>query len=104
LVSIVQAIAGNDVYDVASLRLIFFDNFFWGPYRFHFKRILASPHYADLQENLRHFAARYAAAQSRKPIRRLRGERAVFQTRYEEHLARQAAIVSQQLARLESTS
>jgi hypothetical protein len=104
LASIVQAIAGNDVYDVASLRLIFFDNFFWGPYRFHFKHILAAPRYTDLHENLRHFVARYAAAQSRKPTRRLRGERAVFQKRYEEHLASQAAIVSQQLARLEGTS
>jgi hypothetical protein len=104
LASIVHAIAGNDVYDVTNLRLIFFDNFFWGPYRFNFKRILAAPHYADLHSNLRHFAARYAAAQTTGRPKRLRGERAVFQTCYEEHLANQAAIVARQLARLEGAA
>jgi hypothetical protein len=104
LASIVSAVAGNDIYDVTRLRLIFFDNFLWGPYRFHFKRMMATPHYTDLRENLRHFAARYAAAQAVRRPRRLRGERAVFQTHYEEHLANQSAIVAQQLARLEGAA
>ncbi len=101
LASTGPAITNNDVYDIDRLRLIFFDNFVWGPYRFHFKRIFATPHYTDLRANLRHFSARYAAAQARPTPRRLRGGRDMFQSRYEDHLARQAATTSQQLARLE---
>lgn len=95
------AITNNDVYDVDRLRLIFFDNFIWGPYRFHFKRIFTTPHYTDLRANLRHFSTRYAAAQALPSPRRLRGGREMFQSRYEDHLARQAEATSRQLARLE---
>lgn len=103
LASIVPAMAENDIYDVAGLRLIFFDNPFWGPYRFRFKRIFATPRYTDLHENLRHFAKRYAAAQERMPTR-LSGERALFQRCYEEHVAREAARLRQLLARLEDAA
>jgi hypothetical protein len=101
LASIGPAITNNDVYDVDRLRLIFFDNFVWGPYRFHFKRIFATPHYTDLRANLQHFAARYAAAQARPKTRHLRSSAKMFQSRYEDHLARQAETTSRQLARLE---
>ena len=101
LASTGAAIEANDVYDVDRLRLIFFDNFIWGPYRFHFKRIFSTPHYTDLHANLRYFSARYAAAQTRQPPLRLRGGRDIFQSRYQDHLARQAETTSRQLAMLE---
>ena len=47
------AVADNDIYDVARLRLIFYDNPFWGPYRGRFQRVLTEPRYCDLHANLR---------------------------------------------------
>jgi len=97
------AIAHNDVYNVAKLRLIFFENPWWGPYRSHFKRIFAAPRYTELDTNLRHFAARYAAASARIPNgRKLSGARALFQAIYEEHITREAETLRQQLAKLET--
>lgn len=104
LASTGPAITHNDVYDVENLRLIFFDNFLWGPYRFHFKRIFSTPHYTNLHANLRHYAARYAHAQTRPPLRRLSGERALFQSRYEDHLACQAKATAKSLACLEEAA
>jgi len=95
------AIAENDVYDVARLRLIFFDNPYWGPYRFRFERIFAIPRYTDLHANLRRFVARYAVAGAGSG-RRFSGARALFQARYDEHIAREAESLSQKLARLEA--
>ena len=97
------AIAENDVYDVARLRLIFFDNPYWGPYRFRFERIFAIPRYTDLRANMRHFVARYAAARTRcTGGRKFSGARALFQARYEEHIAREAESLRQKLTRLEA--
>ncbi len=104
LASIGAPMANNDIYDVDKLRLIFFDNFAWGPYRFDFKRFFASPHYTDLRANLRHFAARYAAAQARPKPRHLRGGAKIFQSHYEEHLARQLDATNQHLAILEQAA
>jgi len=97
------AIAENDVYDVNRLRLIFYDNPFWGPYRFRFERIFAIPRYTDLRANMRHFVARYAAARTRcTGGRKFSGARALFQARYEEHIAREAESLRQKLTRLEA--
>ena len=97
------AIADNDVYDVARLRLIFFDNPFWGPYSPRFRRIFATPRYHNLEANLRHFAARYAAAQARSATSRHSGERALFQSRYHDYIARMAEQLRAQLAQFGET-
>ena len=96
------AIADNDLYDVARLRLIFYDNPFWGPYRGRFRRVLTEPRYCELHANLRHFAARYSAARARSGGHgRICGERAVFHRHYDEHIARESARIGHLLARLE---
>jgi hypothetical protein len=84
------AVAANEVYDVEKLRLIFYDDPFFGPYRFRFRRIFAEARYGDLRANLRHFAARYAAAQARLP-QGWRGERGRFLERYAQHIGEAAA-------------
>lgn len=92
------AVARNEIYDVARrLRLIFYDNPFWGPYRFRFRRIFADPRYTDLRANLRHFAARYAAA------RRAKGPHNPFNARYEAHIALAAAQTEAMLTKLGET-
>ena len=58
----VPAITANDIYDTAHLRLIFYDNPFWGAYRRHFSRIFREPRYLDLQANIHHFATVYRRA------------------------------------------
>jgi hypothetical protein len=96
LTSVAPAIATNDVYDVRRLRLIFYDNPFWGPYRGWFRRILSEPRYWDLNANLRHFAQRYQAAARRLPrMAGWVGERAQFRDRYEQHIAAETAKVAQ---------
>ncbi len=100
-----RAIARNDVYDVERLRLIFYDNPFWGPYRFRFRRIFADPRYTDLQTNLRHFAARYAAA-ARRGVGHSPACAAqkLFYARYSEHIAGEALRLEAMLARLHGES
>jgi hypothetical protein len=95
------AIAANEIYDVEKLKLIFYDNPVWSPYRPHFRRMFASPHFTDLRENLRHFSARYDAARHRPRPLHLSGARAEFQFHYEAHLARAAASTHALLSRLE---
>jgi hypothetical protein len=101
LASVGAAIGDNDIYDVARLRLIFYDNPFWGPYRHRLKRIFTTPRYIDLHANLRHFADRYAMVETRRGAARLTGERALFQDCYEKHIAQEAAKLGRQLAMLE---
>ena len=95
------AIADNDVYDTSRLRLIFYDNPFWGPYRFHFARIFTEPRYTDLRANLRHFAALYAAALDGSHAAPEGDERARFELRHRQYIALQAAKLESQLASLE---
>lgn len=103
LASTVRAIEENDLYDIDTLRLIFFDNPYWGPYRFAFKRIFNTPRYTDLRTNLRYFAERYEAVLARGPgKRKYSGERALFQTRYEEYAGREAARAADYLTRLDA--
>jgi hypothetical protein len=95
-----RAVQNNAVYDIARLRLIFYDNPFWGPYRFRFARIFKDPRYTNLRENLRHFARLYAAAPIATANRT--GDRARFLTAYQQYIARQSETVAEQLARLPS--
>ena len=79
LTSAQPAVAINEIYDVRKLRLIFYDNPFWGPYRGWFKRIMSEPRYTDLPANLRHFARAYQTAAASLPaMARKDRERAAF--------------------------
>jgi len=60
------AVRDNEIYETERLRLIFYDNPFWGPYRPRFARIFSEPRYFDLRANLRHFASVYEAALQRR--------------------------------------
>jgi len=80
--------------------LIFYDNPFWGPYRFHFKQIFGQARYRDLRANLEHFSALYETALGRLRGTKYAGERARFQACYEDYIRAQAAWVAQKLAAL----
>jgi hypothetical protein len=96
LTSVAPAVAANDIYDVRRLRLIFYDNPFWGRYRGWFRRILSEPRYTDLHTNLRHFAQRYQAAAI--SLRRMGvggRDRITFRDGYERHIACETARIAQ---------
>lgn len=98
----------NEIYETERLRLIFYDNPFWGPYRRHFARILDEARYSNLQANLRHFARIYETAQERR--RSTRGNRArsspeeEFQLHYDRYIERDALRVSGLLSSLDRTA
>ena len=100
LTSIAPAITNNEIYDTRKLRLIFYDNPFWGPYRFRFRRMFAEPRYTALGANLRHFARRYAKAATKRPP----SDRATaaFLERYENHVTAQRAFLETWLPRFEA--
>jgi hypothetical protein len=94
-----KAIQPNDLYDVERLRLIFYDNPFWGPYRFRFARIFREPRYFDLTANLLYFSERYATALARSTAPGPQDSaRAQFQWRYDQIIAAEALRVQQMLA------
>lgn len=98
-----RAIQDNAVYDTAKLRLIFYDNYFWGRYRGRFARIFDEPRYFDLRANLRHLQTRYATAQRNRratPSAPNRAELAHFYSSYDRAIVRAAAEVERQLALL----
>ena len=92
------AVADNDVYDIDRLRLIFYDNPFWGPYRRRFARIFSEPRYRDLRANLRYFEALYARALE---ARGGGGQSSGFRRRYDEYVAQEAAKIRGHLRCLE---
>ncbi|WP_298224737.1 DUF4105 domain-containing protein [Acidocella sp.] len=87
LTSIIPAMTNNEIYDTRKLRLIFYDNPFWGPYRFRFRRMFTEPRYTALGANLRHFARRYTEAAAKRPPNSK--VPAAFLERYETHIAAQ---------------
>jgi hypothetical protein len=89
------AIADNEVYDIDSLKLIFYDNPFWGPYRTHLKRILTEPRYSDIRANLLHFAALYATAA--KSVSQAKN----FGLAFEQYVTRESTRVAQLLSSLD---
>jgi hypothetical protein len=95
-----KAIQSNDLYDVERLRLIFYDNPFWGPYRRRFSRIFREPRYSDLIANLLHFSKLYETALGRDADTPQPGAgvRAQFQRRYRQVIAAEALRVKQLLA------
>ena len=103
LTSVAPAIAENDLYEVRKLRLIFYDNPFWGPYRGWFRRILSEPRYTDLHANLRHFALAYRAASRSLPqVAAWTGEWALLRERYERLVSAETAKVAAWQAALEA--
>ena len=98
-----QAVQVNDLYDVDRLRLIFFDNPFWGPYRFRFARIFREQRYFDLTANLLHFSKLYemALASDRAAGQQGLDARAQFHRRYRQTIATEASRVKQMLAALD---
>jgi hypothetical protein len=95
------ALGGNEIYDVDGLRLIFYDNPFWGAYRPRLAFILAEPRYGDLRANLRHFQGLYAAALERRGGFGGGAAEREFFARYERHVGEQAARVAGLLAGLD---
>ncbi|MBW4024535.1 MAG: hypothetical protein HIU92_15655 [Proteobacteria bacterium] len=103
LTSMGPAIPDNEIYDVGKLRLIFYDNPFWGPYRGWFRRILSEPRYTDLLANLRHFSERYRSAAGRSQRRAAwPPDRVRFHDSYERYLATETAKVGDWLNRLDA--
>jgi len=96
LTSAAPAIVANDIYEVRKLRLIFYDNPFWGSYRGWFKRILSEPRYTQLAANLRHFTQRYERAVQHlaRTAGWAGGERARFHDAYARHIAAEAATLA----------
>ena len=110
LAIVAPAIQDNEIYDIDRLRLIFYDNPFWGPYRPRFFRIIEEPRYIDLCANLRHFEAVYEVARQRLGSTHLTGgksgnaqsaERERFDALYSRYIEREAAKVRHQLQRLD---
>lgn len=93
------AICDNDIYDIERLRLIFYDNPFWGAYYPRFTRIFREARYFDLVANLRHFAALYERAGNHRRSAK-ENNSAQFFARYERYIDRAAARVRAQLASL----
>jgi hypothetical protein len=100
LVIAAPAIRDNEVYDIERLKLIFFDNPFWGGYQTRLARILTDPRYTDLRANLRHFGKIFAAARARPAASPLpeNGEKRQFVLQYQAYLAGQAASAARLLA------
>jgi hypothetical protein len=101
LVIAAPAIRDNEVYDIERLKLIFYDNPFWGAYQTRLARILSEPRFTNLHTNMKHFSNLYAAARvNRSAIARLpdQADARQFAARYAAHIARAAAMTDQWLA------
>ena len=96
------AIRDNEIYNVERLRLIFYDNPFWGPYYRHFARIFREPRYFDLRSNLRHFAAVYERARNNRRPQRHKDDGSFFE-RYRQYMDREALRVGTQLASMDAS-
>jgi hypothetical protein len=111
LASALPAIRDNEIYDTTSLRLIFYDNPFWGPYNPRFHRIFTESRYSDLRQNLRHFQVIYEKARKMRqethanvaavnsPAWRC-DEVREFYARYDAHIEREAEKVKTYLTTL----
>jgi hypothetical protein len=95
------ALPGDGLYDTDKLRVIFYDNPFWGPYRPRLARILSEPRYGDLRTNLRHFEQLYAAAQAAPRAAPATGAQIKFLAQYDRAIARGAAETAGLLAALD---
>ena len=102
LASAQPAIGENRSMRQERLRLIFYDNPFWGDYHRHLARFFREPRYFDLPANLRHFAAAYEKAGKTMQPAKGDGEKARFLTRYERYLDRETRQIGTQLSALAS--
>ncbi len=104
----------NEVYGTA-LKLVFYDEPHFGPYRGWLDAILADPRFFDLESNLRYFAARFHEVRaSRQPLSwwlAQNGSReappgasmTAFHTRFYAALDREIGAIDTHLARLRRT-
>jgi len=90
------AISDNEVYDIEGLKLIFYDNPFWGPYLARLKQILNEPRYSDLRANLQHFKSLYATISHTKTTAPNK-----FALAYQSYIAHEAARVARLLSSLD---
>ncbi len=109
------AMRDNRIYETDRLRLIFYDNPFWGSYRRQFAHIFSEPRYFDLRANLRHFAAIYETALQRRGAARVHtttrakanriesDKEMQFYAQYDRYIKREAAKVRCQLASVDSS-
>ena len=99
LTMVESAVGKNDIYDVArKLKLIFYDNPFWGPYRYQLHRIFSHSRYTSLRDNLRYFAALYA------PLPSTMGHTdRDFWDQYQAHILRNKLKIKDILQHLEAT-
>ena len=89
----------NELYET-KLRLIFFDEAFFGNYQQRFDRIFSEPRYTDLATNLAYFSALYTTILTRgQPSGTIEG-RADFYRHYDNAIARAKAKVDQSVIRL----
>lgn len=94
----------NQIYETDRLRLIFYDNPFWGRYHRHLARIFREPRYFSLSANLSYFAMAYERARKSLPGSQGSAEMARFMARYEDYLDRGIDRVARQLAELSCTA
>ena len=98
------AVRDNEVYDIDRLKLIFYDNPFWGAYQARLERILTEPIFYDLRANLRHFRDIFArACENLSELSRLPAhpDAQAFASAYEAYLKAGAAKVDQLMAGLD---
>ena len=94
-----RAMQPNDVYGT-HLRLIFYDEAIFGHYQERFDRIFSEPRYTDIAANLTYFSGLYTSILVHRPATEASGQRAAFDQRYYDAIARQKMQVDGMLTRL----
>ena len=82
------------------MRLIFYDEAFFGHYQERFVRIFNEPRYTDLGDNLGYFSELYTAILAKREMSEPSAERAAFYRHYYDTIAGEKANVDGRLARL----
>jgi hypothetical protein len=94
------AIAENEIYETADLRLIFYATRLSRKYPRRFARIFREPRYFSLPANLSHFAAVYQKARKNMPGAGGDARMMRFMTSYEQYIEREISRVTGQLAEI----
>jgi hypothetical protein len=94
-----RVVQPNDLYGT-HLRLIFYDEAMFGHYQERFDRIFREPRYTDLNANLSHFSALFAAILARRQAPDASDTRADFYRRYYDTIEREKLKADAALARL----
>jgi hypothetical protein len=94
-----RVVQPNDLYGT-HLRLIFYDEAMFGHYQERFDRIFHEPRYTDLNANLSHFSALFAAILARRPAPAGSDGSAGFYRQYYDTIEREKLKADATLARL----